>query len=287
MNLQNQIVITETPRDAMQGWPKHIPQELKAKYINALIRVGFHTIDCGSFVSAQAIPQMADTAKVLSLVEPESAGTKLMVLVGNKRGGLNASTDDKIQIIGFPYSVSETFLLKNLNTTKENAMETILELKNICLNSDKELRVYVAMAFGNPYGDSYNNDTVISEVEKLCKAGISDIVFSDITGEGSPESIGMLCRELLDIFPGMNPGIHLHSRPEESMVKVESAWDSGIRRFESAIGGHGGCPMTGYELLANTDTLELAGWCNSRKILTGLNEAVLNKAQQISYEIFN
>jgi len=280
------IQITETPRDAMQGWPRHIPAELKAKYINSLLKVGFDTVDCGSFVSAKAIPQMADTAEVLSKIDTGKSGSKMMVLIGNTRGGALAAGERKVQIIGFPYSVSPVFLKKNLNTSTEEAWKTILDLKNTCDDSGKELRVYLTMAFGNPYGDEFSDELIIREVGKLSKAGISDIVLSDITGEGTPELIGRLCTKLLNTFPDIIPGIHLHTKPEEWQNKVEASWYAGIRRFESALGGYGGCPMTGYELLANLNTLDLFDWCISKKIHTGLNEDAFHEARRISLEIF-
>jgi hydroxymethylglutaryl-CoA lyase len=280
------IKITETPRDAMQGWPRLIPAELKAKYINSMLKVGFDTVDCGSFVSAKAIPQMADTAEVLSKIDTVKAGTKMMVLVGNTRGGTLAAGERNVQIIGFPYSVSPVFLKKNLNTSTGEAWKTILDLKNTCDDSGKELRVYLTMAFGNPYGDEFSDELITGEVEKLSKAGISDIVLSDITGEGTPELIGRLCTKLLNSFPDIIPGIHLHTKPEEWQNKVEASWSAGIRRFESALGGYGGCPMTGYELLANLNTLDLFDWCIRKNIHTGLNEDAIHEARRISLEIF-
>jgi hydroxymethylglutaryl-CoA lyase len=282
----NNIKITETPRDALQAWPKHVPAKLKAKYINSLLKIGFDTVDCGSFVSAKAIPQMADTAEVLSLVETGRTGTKIMVLVGNTRGGALAANERKVQIIGFPHSVSSAFLKKNLNTSVEEAWKTILGLKNTCDDSGKKLRVYITMAFGNPYGDEFSDEIVIREVEKLTNAGISDIVLSDITGEGTPEIIGRVCTKLLNTFPDIIPGIHLHTKPDDWQNKVEASWNAGFRRFESAIGGYGGCPMTGYELLANLNMLDLVDWCIRKKIHTGLNEDAIREARGISLEIF-
>lgn len=286
MNRTENIILTETPRDATQAWPRHIPAGIKAKYINALLKVGFDTLDCGSFVSAKAVPQMADTAEVLSLIEVGNSNTKLMVIVGNTRGGRQAASESKVDILGFPYSVSPTFLKRNLNTTPEEAWKTMLELKTICTDSGRGLRVYVAMAFGNPYGDLCNNELVLAEVEKLCQIGIHDLVFSDITGEGTPESIGRLCADLVESFPELNPGIHLHTSPLDWKLKIEAAWDAGFRRFESALGGYGGCPMTGYELLANLDTLALVNWCEERQIPSGLNFDALKEAQQIATEVF-
>ena len=275
------ISLTETPRDALQGLLRYIPAEMKAAYINKLLLVGFETVDVGSFVSPKAVPQMADTAQVISLLETAVSATKLMILVGNTRGGMQTVTENKVNIVGFPYSVSETFLQRNLHTTPDAAWQTILDLKGICSHAEKELRVYLTMAFGNPYGDNWNDEIVIREVEKLYAQGIRNLVLSDITGEGTPGNIERLCSELINSFPGAKFGIHLHSGPDDWQDKVKAAWRGGIRNFESAIGGFGGCPMTGYELLGNLDTLKLVEWCGKNNIACNLNERILSEASQL------
>jgi hydroxymethylglutaryl-CoA lyase len=280
------IIFTETPRDALQALQKLIPSEVKAKYINALIKVGFDTLDVGSFVSPKAVPQMADTAKVVSMLETGNSDTKLMVLVGNLRGGEMAASESKINTIAYPHSVSGTFLHLNLNTTREASWKTILELKNLCDRSEKELRVYITMAFGNPYGDRWNDEIVIHEVEKLFAKGIKNFVFSDITGEGTPGSIGRLCDSLVTQFPDLQLGIHLHTKVDDLLQKLDAAWNAGIRSFESAMGGYGGCPMTGYELLGNVNTISLLNWCDNKQISTGINHDALLEAQKIMTEIF-
>jgi hydroxymethylglutaryl-CoA lyase len=286
MNLQNQIEITETPRDAMQGRADFIPTVMKVKYINALLKTGFHTVDSGSFVSPKSVPQMADTAEVIKMLDIGNTSSNLMVVVGNAKGGYIAAAEKKVHTIAFPYSVSPTFLKRNLNASPESAWTTILDLKNICEDSGKKFRVYVTMAFGNPYGDAFGDEMVLNDVEKLCTLGITDLAFSDITGEGTPESIERLCSSLAGTFPDIKQGIHLHTKPDGWLNKVEAAWNAGIRRFESALGGYGGCSMTGYELLANLDTLELVNWCNRKEIPTGLNEDALSEAQRIATEVF-
>lgn len=278
--------ITETPRDAMQGWSARIPAEKKARYINALLKVGFDTVDCGSFVSAKAVPQMADTPEVLKLLDVKHTNSNLMVIVGNVRGGHMASPETRVKTIAYPYSVSATFLKRNLNTTPGNAWRTMFELKDICDKSGKEFRVYITMAFGNPYDEASNNKIVLNDVEKLYQGGIHDLVISDTTGEGTPESIQLLCSDLISSFPGEQMGIHLHTKPNDWQEKIDAAWSAGVRRFESALGGYGGCPMTGYELLANLNTLDLAGWCRRMQIPSGIDEEALRKAQQIALEVF-
>jgi len=286
MNKNKSLLITETPRDAMQGWTMPIPVVTKARYINALLQVGFETVDCGSFVSARAVPQMSDTAEVIELLDLNGSDSKLMVIAGNTRGALSAATCGKIQTIGYPFSVSETFLKLNLNTSPEIAWNTIFELKSVCDKSKKDLRIYIAMAFGNPYGDPCNDQDIVSVVEKLYKAGIHDLVFSDITGVSTPEGISQLCNTIVNLFPGLHPGIHLHSKPGEWQLKVDAAIEAGIFRFESAIGGYGGCPMTGYELLGNIDTLALADWCDRKHFRTGIDQDKLRQASRISHEVF-
>jgi hydroxymethylglutaryl-CoA lyase len=286
MSLQNHIDITETPRDAMQGRADFIPTVMKVKYINALLKTGFHTVDCGSFVSPKSVPQMADTVEVIKMLDVGNMGSKLMVVVGNTKGGYMVAAEKKVHTIAFPFSVSPTFLKRNLNTSPENAWSTIVDLKNICENSGKEFRVYVTMALGNPYGDAFGDEIVLGAIKKLYNLGITDLVLSDITGEGTPWSIEKLCVALAGTFPDINLGIHLHTKPDVWLNKVEAAWNAGIRRFESALGGYGGCPMTGYELLANLDTLELVEWCNRKEIPTGLNEDALSEALGIATEIF-
>lgn len=280
------IIFTETPRDAMQSWRNYIPAMAKAEYINQLLKCGFNYVDVGSFVSPKAVPQMADTAKVISMLETGNSDTKLMVLVGNLRGGEMAASESKINTIAYPHSVSGTFLKLNLDKTPELSWKTILELKNLCDRSEKELRVYITMAFGNPYGDRWNDEIVIQEVEKLYAEGISNFVFSDITGEGTPEPIGRLCAALVTRFPDLQTGIHLHTKAGDLPQKLDAAWNSGIRSFEGALGGYGGCPMTGYELLGNVDTISLFNWCKNKEISTGINHEAILEAQKIMMKIF-
>jgi hydroxymethylglutaryl-CoA lyase len=230
---------------------------------------------------------MADTGEVLRLLDLGNTRTKLMVIAGNARGGLIAAAESKIHTIAYPHSVSATFLQRNLNATPENAWKTMLELKNICDKSAKALRVYITIAFGNPYGEASNDEIVIGEVEKLYSAGIRELVVSDTTGEGTPESIERLCTKIISFFPDEKLGIHLHTKPDDWKKKIDAAWHAGIRRFESALGGFGGCPMTGHELLANLNTLDLAGWFSRKNIDSGIDENALREAQKIAVKVFN
>ena len=286
MEKTENIHITETPRDAMQSWPVPIATASKATYINALLKVGFETVDAGSFVSPKAVPQMADTADVLKLLDTDDSNSKLMVIVGNKRGGLAAASESKVQTMGFPYSVSGTFLKRNLNSTPEEAWQTSIDLKGICERANKNLRIYLTLAFGNPYGDEWNDEIVFQEVEKLYSEGIRDLVLSDTTGEGKPGDIERLCSEMIVEFPEIKLGIHLHTKPDDWQDKVEAAWRGGVRYFEGAQGGFGGCPMTGYELIGNLDTLALIDWCRQNNIIHNLNTEALSNVKQLALEVF-
>lgn len=270
----------------MQAWPVPIATAAKAKYINALLKVGFDTVDAGSFVSPNAVPQMADTTDVLKLLDTDDTSSKLMVIVGNTRGGVAAASESKVKVIGFPYSVSGIFLKRNLNTSPEKAWQTIMDIKSISEQSQKDLRVYLTLAFGNPYGDEWNDEIVTREVEKLYTGGIRDLVFSDTTGEGTPGDIERLCSKMIHLYPDIKLGIHLHTKPEDWQDKVEAAWRGGVRYFEGAQGGFGGCPMTGYELIGNLDTQMLVGWCGQNKIPHNLDENALSMAKQLALEVF-
>lgn len=280
------IHLTETPRDAMQGFGSFISSEKKAQYINLLLRSGFETVDVGSFVSPKAVPQMADTSQVLSNLVTDKSNSKLMVLAANMHGAVLAAKHTNINIISYPYSVSETFLKRNLNTDKTAAWQTILSLHDLAKNSGKQIRVYVSMAFGNPYGDSWDTGIVSAETSRLLEEGITDVVYSDITGEANPTSVRKLFTDLKQSFPGFNPGIHLHTKAHDWEPKVEAAWDAGVRCFESALGGYGGCPMTGYELLGNLDTLNLLRWCKKQRIETGIDNDILAEAKAMAGMIF-
>jgi hydroxymethylglutaryl-CoA lyase len=280
------IHITETPRDAIQGWNQIIPLKQKVEYINTLLKVGFDKVDVGSFVSPKAVPQMADTVEMLSMLNTRGSSSKIMVIVGNKRGGLEAAEQSKVQVIGYPYSISSTFLQRNLNTTPNKAWDTIKELQSICLESGKHLQVYITMAFGDPYHDNWNDELVLLETKKLDELGIKQLAFSDITGEGSADSIGRLCSKLTHMLPNEGLSIHLHTKSDDWQPKVEAAWQAGFRNFEGALGGFGGCPMTGYELLGNLDTAQLVAWCNQKQIQTGLMQEELIKSMQIARKIF-
>jgi hydroxymethylglutaryl-CoA lyase len=285
MKKADKISFTETPRDAFQGRTEYFPSEKKAEYINLLLKCGFETVDVGSFVSPKAVPQMADTAEVISSLLTRESSSKLMVVVGNTRGAQDACKYESIGLIGFPYSTSPTFLQRNIHSDPEKAWKEMLTIQSMALNSGKAIRVYLSMAFGNPYGDHWSEDQIIRETERLARNGFRDIAFSDITGEGSADSIEKICSRLVNEFSGLKLGIHLHTKPDDWSQQVEAAWRSGIRNFEGAIGGFGGCPMTGYELLGNLDTYKLVDWCKTQGIETGIDEQKLLEARNFAIKL--
>ncbi len=285
MNKNECLQITETPRDAFQGRTDYVPAEKKAEYINLLLKCGFETVDIGSFVSPKAVPQMADTAEVISSLTTSESSSKIMVVVGNTKGAQDACKYSSIGLIGFPYSTSPTFLQRNIHSDPEKAWKEMLAIQSMALNSGKAIRVYLSMAFGNPYGDYWSEDQIMKETERLTRNGFQDIAYSDITGEGSADSIEKICSRLVNEFSGLKLGIHLHTKPDDWQEKVEAAWRGGMRNFEGALGGFGGCPMTGYELLGNLDTYNLIDWCKTQGISTGIDENKLLEARSFAQKI--
>lgn len=277
----NAMHLTECPRDAQQGLSYTITPEKRAQYINELMQVGFDVIDFGSFVSPKAVPQMADSAKVLELIDKNNSATKLLAIVGNARGGMEAAGQEKVDILGFPYSISNTFLEKNINSNLEKVLQTTKELGTITKDYNKSLRVYISMAFGNPYGDDWSETIVMDSVKELVDAGVHTITLSDTTGLGTPESIHSIMRLLFPAFPTTEFGLHLHTKPNDWKAKIEAGWDAGCRHFDGVINGFGGCPMTGYELLGNVNTLNLLTFIKEKEINSSVNmERILDIATQ-------
>ena len=281
------LKIIESPRDGIQGLKKFIPTKIKADYINSILRIGFDEIDIGSFVSQKAIPQLSDTAEVIKLLDFVNSISKLLVLVANKKGGEEASEFDEINSLIFPFSISPTFLKYNINSNFSNSFKTIYELKNICEKRKKSLIVYIAMAFGNPYGDPWNIDIIFEWAEKLNNIGIKIIPFSDILGNSTPSRIQEVFSSVIKEFPEIEFGFHLHSKPDDWIEKIESAYESGCRRFDTVIGGLGGCPMTGKELLGNLNTLNFINFLNKKNIPHNINLAILKNAVSKSKTIIN
>lgn len=278
--------IIESPRDGMQGMKKIISTENKAKYINALIEVGFDSIDFGSFVSAKAIPQLSDTTEVLKLLKLSETNTSLMVLVANIKGGEIASQYDEFDFLSFPFSISETFLKKNINSDFEKSKKIIDKLQNICEKTKKQLIVYMAMGFGNPYGDKWNLDVIFEWINFLKNLGIKIIPLSDITGEATKENITLVYSNIIKEFPEIEFGFHLHTKPDSYLEKIHAAYENGCRRFDTVLGGFGGCPMTGYELLANLNTFDLLNYCKNNNIQNNIDFNKLKFAEEIALKIF-
>jgi len=278
------IKIIETPRDAFQGIPNFIPTQDKVRIINLLLQAGFDTVEAGSFVSKEAIPQMSDTAQVLDKLDISGSNSRVMVLVGNKRGGGEAGKQGKVDDILYPFSISPSFLKRNLNTDIDRAKGTILDLMEICDKHNKRLIVYLTMAFGNPYGDKWDPRIVEEWAGYLFELGHRIIPLSDILGEVTPELITKVYSRLVKTFPEVEFGFHLHSLKGGEYDKIDAAWNSGVRRFDTVTGGFGGCPMADDHLVGNLDTFALIEYCQKNGIEHGLDLGQLQKArEEIAY----
>ncbi len=281
------IKLIECPRDAMQGIKQFIPTDIKAAYINTLLRVGFDTIDFGSFVSPKAIPQMQDTAEVLKQLDISATRSKLLAIIANTRGAEEACGFDEITYLGFPFSISETFQQRNTNSGISESLERVEEIQQLCLRHKKQLVVYISMAFGNPYNDEWNSEIVLKWTERLYKSGIRILALSDTIGVSNPESISYLFSHLIPAFPEVEFGAHLHSRKESSLEKIAAAYTSGCLRFDSAIHGFGGCPMAKDDLTGNIATEDVVLYLKDKAISNNLNEVYLLQAYEESWKIFN
>jgi hydroxymethylglutaryl-CoA lyase len=280
------IKIIECPRDAMQGLHQFVPTELKARYINELLQVGFDTIDFGSFVSPKAIPQMSDTGEVLKRLKLTSASSRLLAIVANKRGALDAVQFDEITYLGYPFSVSETFQLRNTNATIEESMNRVAEIQEICMTHQRRLVVYLSMGFGNPYGDPWNVEIVQHWVDYMAEMEIKIMALSDTIGVSNPENISYLFSNLIPPYPDVEFGAHLHTQPHNWREKVEAAYQSGCRRFDAAMKGYGGCPMAKDELTGNMPTEHLISYFDDQKIDLGINRAAFLNAMGLVPEVF-
>jgi hydroxymethylglutaryl-CoA lyase len=283
MNLK----LIECPRDAMQGWKHFIPAEKKIEYINVLLKVGFDTIDFGSFVSPKAIPQMADTKEVISHLSKEDSKTKLLAIVANVRGAEEALVFDKIDYLGFPFSVSPTFQLRNTNSTIEQSLSTVEDIQELCINANKELVIYISMGFGNPYGDEYNEDIVMMWVEKLAELDIRIISVADTVGVAEPSRISSVLDKLIPMYPDIEVGVHLHSTPLNRRLKIDAALRAGCKRFDGALKGIGGCPMANDELVGNMNTEFMIQYFEKLGMPANLDKEALQKALLLAGEIFS
>jgi hydroxymethylglutaryl-CoA lyase len=280
------IKITECPRDAMQGIHDFIPTDIKAAYINLLLQVGFDTIDFGSFVSPKAIPQLRDTAEVLSKLDFGGTRSKLLAIIANYRGAEDAVKHPEITYLGYPFSISETFQLRNTNTTIVQAFENVQRINELCGTNNKQLLVYLSMGFGNPYGDEWNTGIIEQWTEKLAKEGIKNIALADTIGVANEAQIAKIYPNLVELFPDTEFGIHLHSTPDTWRPKIDAAYQSGCKRFDTAIKGYGGCPMAADELTGNIATENLIAYLEVQNELTGLNMEFFWEAMEYSGRVF-
>jgi hydroxymethylglutaryl-CoA lyase len=282
------IKIVECPRDAMQGIAQFIPTQEKARYINQLLKVGFDTIDFGSFVSPKTIPQMKDTAEVLSMLELNAASksSKLLAIVANMRGAEQAASFEEINYLGFPFSISETFQKRNTNTSIEASLELLTQMQSLCVRNKKELVVYVSMGFGNPYGDPWNTEIVAYWVEKLVSLDIKTIALADTVGVSKKETIAELFSFLIPTYKQIEFGAHLHANANNATEKIAAALSNGCRRFDTAIMGFGGCPMAEDHLTGNIATESLIDCLAQHNYTVNLDASELNKAITMATEIF-
>lgn len=278
--------LIECPRDAMQGLTDFIKTDDKVRYINQLLKVGFDTIDFGSFVSPKAIPQMRDTAEVLARLEWQDSSSKLLAIVANTRGATEAAEYEAITYLGFPLSISETFQQRNTNKSIAEALNALEEIQNICVAKSKKLVTYISMGFGNPYGDPYSSELVGQFVDILKTLGSDVISLADTIGSASPAEISTLYSALVRQSAGVEFGIHLHANPQEALAKIEAAYLAGCRRFDGALRGYGGCPMAKDDLVGNLATETIVMYLRSREVPLSLDSAAFATAMRIADEIF-
>lgn len=278
--------IIECPRDAMQGIEKFIPTAEKIRYINQLLKVGFDTIDFGSFVSPKAIPQLRDTAEVLEKLDMSATKTKLLAIVANTRGAQQAIEFNNINYLGFPLSISETFQQRNTNKSIGEALNTVSEIQELCQKHDKILVTYISMGFGNPYKDPYDVSIVSQFVDILATLDVQVISLADTIGVSKPNQITFLFEQLRNKFPKIEFGAHLHSNPSSALEKIEAAFNAGCNRFDGALKGWGGCPMAEDELVGNLATETILGFLTSKNARPNLNDEALGDALRMADQLF-
>jgi hydroxymethylglutaryl-CoA lyase len=278
--------IIECPRDAMQGMEQFIPTTEKIRYINQLLKVGFDTIDFGSFVSAKAIPQLRDTTEVLAGLDLSNTRSKLLAIVANTRGAQDAAQFAEIHYLGFPLSISETFQQRNTNKSIVEALNTLTEIQNICVSKSKKLVVYISMGFGNPYGDPYDVEVVGKFVEILTALDVSIVSLADTIGVSTPEQIQYLFKSLSAAFPTIELGAHLHSTPQTAVEKIEAAYQAGCNRFDGAIKGFGGCPMAKDDLVGNLATEVILEYLQQQGVKTGIDMKEFNIGMALANQVF-
>jgi len=284
--VKSTIDLVECPRDALQGWKADIPNDLIVRYLNTLLKVGFHTLDFGSFVSARAMPQMADTDEILYSLDLSNTKTKLLAIIANTRGAEEAAAHVDIDYLGFPFSISDTFQLRNTNSTIAESLIRVQEIQEICEKNGKKLVIYISMAFGNPYGDPYSEGIVFKWVEKMIRMGIETISLADTVGVATPEQVYEITRMLVSVLPNTEIGVHLHSRRHNWKEKIDAALEAKCRRFDGALKGIGGCPMANDELVGNMNTELLIPYFQELHLLNGIDNVALSEASALANEIF-
>jgi hydroxymethylglutaryl-CoA lyase len=281
-----ELTLVECPRDAMQGIQEFIPTNLKAEYLNMLLGCGFDTLDFGSFVSPKAIPQLSDTAQVLSQLNLEKSETKLLAIIANLRGAESAVSFPEIFYLGFPFSISETFQQRNTNSSIEDSLNRVSEIQSLCIKHNKKLVIYISMAFGNPYGDPWNADLAGEWIQKLHEMGIREFSLADTTGISEPQGIRSMFSTLIPAFTDSRIGAHLHSTESHSAEKIQAALESGCRRFDSALFGYGGCPMATDKLTGNISTQILLNTLAQHQFSGKINLDLLSRAELIAHKVF-
>jgi hydroxymethylglutaryl-CoA lyase len=285
--MSDKVKIIECPRDAMQSIKTFIPTNTKLSYLQSVVDVGFDVVDIGSFVSPKAIPQLSDTSIIIDSIDLSNSNSELLVIVANKKGALNASKFEKIDFLGYPFSISENFQMRNTNKTIKESEGELAEIISIAKKVNKRVVVYLSMCFGNPYGDPWNLDIVNHWVYKLSKMGVNDISLSDTIGTSNPESIKSIFNSVLKNHSDIEFGAHLHSDSVSWYNKVDSAFQAGCRRFDGAIKGFGGCPMASNKLVGNMPTEKILSYLNDKKISNNVNSLRFESCYNQSLEIFN
>ncbi|MFT3824081.1 MAG: hydroxymethylglutaryl-CoA lyase [Chitinophagaceae bacterium] len=280
------IKMIECPRDAMQGWKSFIPTEKKVQYLQSLLKVGFDTLDCGSFVSPKAIPQMADTAQVLNSLQLNEQSSKLLVIVANARGAEEAVAFETVTYLGFPFSVSETFQQRNTNSSIEESLGRVAAIQELCKKNSKELVVYISMGFGNPYGDPYSEEIVFSWLDKIAALDVRTISLADTVGLATADQVYRMTDYAIRHLPQCEIGVHLHSTPVNREEKTAAALRAGCMRFDGALKGIGGCPMADDELVGNMDTEWMVDYFERSGLITGLDKKALADSSRMAAEIF-
>ena len=283
----SRIKVIECPRDAMQGVKKWIPTKNKISYIQSLLNVGFDVLDVGSFVSKRSIPQMKDSRKVLESLDLSSTTSKLLYIIANLRGALEACVYPEIDFLGFPFSVSENFQMRNTNKTINQSLEELKKIISVCKSNDKEVVVYLSMGFGNPYGDEWNYEVLEKWISVIKSIGVKTISISDTIGVANPKNIDIVFKNSIKKFRDVEFGAHFHTKPSDWFEKIDSAYKAGCRRFDTTIQGYGGCPMAADELIGNFPTEKLITYMNQKKVNININSLNFESSYNETVKLFS